>query len=283
MQNQFAITVTPPKTVDAEPLADHCLPEPLEKEEGAGGVRDLEEDVCEFCCQSLLDERFIGHPVTFFRCTISFLAGGRKVTGEETHSRRFPSIVWQVRDHRTGHSKWGWREIGPDALRPCPSSPCLLKSEQKRDKVGEIAHPTTRGIFQEAGCRSEPSGKRVSALAERLPAMGGSIIERCFSPHRTGDPRSTLTGSQNWQWLLSLYRMLISPRLSRSLPVLIPKHVHHPSPRPNPHLCRRQHLQPRPERVLHLHPSLRAPTRLDSRWPYRPYSGPLLRWHRGFV
>ena len=74
------IVVSPPETVDAEPLADDGLPEALEEKEGGGGVRDLEEDVCEFCGQGLLDERFVGHPVTFFQRTISFLAGGREVT-----------------------------------------------------------------------------------------------------------------------------------------------------------------------------------------------------------
>ena len=61
------IMVSPPETVDAEPLADDGLPEALEKEKGGGGVRDLEEDVRELCGQGLLDERFVGHPVAFFR------------------------------------------------------------------------------------------------------------------------------------------------------------------------------------------------------------------------
>ena len=76
MQIQFAITASPPEAVDAVPLADDGLPEALEEEEGGGRVRDFEEDVCEFRGQGLLDGGFVGHPVTFFRCTISVLAGG---------------------------------------------------------------------------------------------------------------------------------------------------------------------------------------------------------------
>jgi len=73
---------TPPETVDAMPFANDGLPEALEEEEGGGGVRYLEEDVCELCGQGLLNERLVGHPVTFFRCTISIFAGGRGVVRE---------------------------------------------------------------------------------------------------------------------------------------------------------------------------------------------------------
>ena len=59
------------------PFAKNSLPEALEEEEGGGGVRDLEEDICELCGQGLLNEGLVRHPVTFFRCTISIFAGGR--------------------------------------------------------------------------------------------------------------------------------------------------------------------------------------------------------------
>ena len=51
--------VSPPETVDAGPFTDDGLPEALEEQEGRGWVRDLEKDVCEFCCQGLLDERLV--------------------------------------------------------------------------------------------------------------------------------------------------------------------------------------------------------------------------------
>ena len=58
--------VSPPETVDTMPFADDGLPETLEEEEGGRGVGNLEEDICELCGQGLLDERPVGHPVTFF-------------------------------------------------------------------------------------------------------------------------------------------------------------------------------------------------------------------------
>ena len=66
---------SPPETVDTIPFADDSSPEAFEEEEGRGGVRNLEEDVCELCSQGLLNEWLIGHPVTFFQGTISIFAG----------------------------------------------------------------------------------------------------------------------------------------------------------------------------------------------------------------
>ena len=64
-----------PKSVDAVPFADDGLPKAFEEEERRGWIRDLEEDVCELCSQSLLDEWLVGHPVTFFRGPISSCEG----------------------------------------------------------------------------------------------------------------------------------------------------------------------------------------------------------------
>jgi hypothetical protein len=71
----------PPETVDTMPFADDSLPEAFEEEEGRGGIRDLKEDVCELRSQGLLDEWLIGHPVTFFRNTISIFTGDWETIG----------------------------------------------------------------------------------------------------------------------------------------------------------------------------------------------------------
>ena len=57
------------------------MPEAPEKEEGGGRVGDFEEDLRKFCGQGLLNERFIGHPETFFQGTMSTFSRGREMIG----------------------------------------------------------------------------------------------------------------------------------------------------------------------------------------------------------
>jgi hypothetical protein len=164
------------------PFADHGLPEPLEEEKRGRGVGDLEEDVCELCGQGLLDERLIGHPVTFFQRTISTTTGGMEVIDGEAHSKRFPSIVWQVRGHRTGRPPWSGRGSGRGVLRPCPSSPCLRKSEHAEDEEGEGTDLRMRGIYRVERRRSEPCFGRKD---ERVSRTAVGRINRMFLSTRS--------------------------------------------------------------------------------------------------
>jgi len=137
--------VSPPETVDAVPFTDDGMPEALEEEEGGGWVRDLEQDIREFCGQGLLHERLVGHPVAFFQKTISILSGGK----EAAYSKRFPSTAWPVRDHRTGrHQRRG---TGRDASRPCPSSPFLRKSKHRVGQEGGKGAPEDTRNFPSGG------------------------------------------------------------------------------------------------------------------------------------
>ena len=66
------------------------MPEALEKEEGGGGVGDLENDFCELRGQSLLDERLIGHPVTFFQGTINTFGGDVGISERNKRTVEYP-------------------------------------------------------------------------------------------------------------------------------------------------------------------------------------------------
>jgi len=90
--NNPGTAADPPETVDAMPFTDDGLPEAIEEEEGGGGIRNLEEDVCKLRSQCLLDEWLIGHPVTLLQGTISvsLRVGGRRSVGRRTVKDSLP-------------------------------------------------------------------------------------------------------------------------------------------------------------------------------------------------
>ena len=145
-----------PEAIDAVPFTDDGLPKAFEEEEGGGGVGDLEEDICELRGQRLLDERLVGHPVTFFQGPISILVGDQVTRDGQAHSRRFPSIISLAPNRSTGHSPRNWRGTERGLSPPYLWSPFLHNSEHTKAQRKGSSNLKMREIFPEGGCHSQP-------------------------------------------------------------------------------------------------------------------------------
>ena len=127
------------------------MPEALEEEEGGGWVRDLEQDVREFCGQGLLHERLVGHPVAFFQRTISTLAGGREA--RRTVKDSLPQLgQFEV----IGQGATSGEELDEMSHGLVPRRLFFAKVSTEGAKKEERAHLWTRGIFQAEDRRSDP-------------------------------------------------------------------------------------------------------------------------------